>query len=66
MAATKTQNLLKNLTKLKSPLENRSRNKYCQYHKDHGHDTEECFKLKVEIGKLIERGHLTEFVTNNN
>ena len=52
MAAVTAHNLLKNLTKLKSPPEKRNRNKYCRYHKDHGHDTEDYFKLKLVIEKL--------------
>ena len=66
MVAVEAQNLLKNLIKLKSPLERRNQSKYYRYHKDHSHDTEDCFKLKVTIEKLIKRGHLAEFVTNEN
>ncbi|XP_057975172.1 uncharacterized protein LOC131162573 [Malania oleifera] len=36
--------------------------KYCQFHKDHGYDTEECIHLKNEIEALIKRGHLSGFV----
>ena len=66
MAAVEAQNLLKNLAKLKSPLEKRNQNQYCLYHKDLVHDIEECFKLKIAIERLIERGYLAEFVHNNN
>ena len=66
MTVAETQNLLKNSAKLRSPPKKRNRNKYFRYHKDHGHDIEDCFKLKVVIEKLIERGHLVEFVTNDN
>ena len=50
---------------MKSPPKKRNSDKYCRYHKDHGHDTEDCFKLKIAIEKLIEAGHLAEFVNNN-
>ncbi|GAA0159820.1 hypothetical protein LIER_16517 [Lithospermum erythrorhizon] len=36
--------------------------KYCQYHKDHGHDTDDCRHLKIQIKKLIERAKLKEYV----
>ena len=39
--------------------------KYCRFHKNHGYNTEDCFRLKIAIEKLIKRGHLVEFVTNN-
>ena len=51
--------------KLKSPPERRNRDKYCRYHRDHGHDTEDSFRLKIAIEKLIEAVHLAEFVNNN-
>ena len=65
MTAAKAQNLIKKLVKLKSLPEKRNRDKYCRYYKDHGHDTEDCFKLKIAIKRLIDKGHLIEFVTDN-
>ena len=30
-----------------------NRNKYCRFHRDHGHNTDECFDLKQQIENLI-------------
>ena len=37
-------------------------NKFCLYHRDHGHDTEECIQLRDEIEELIRRGRLDRFI----
>ena len=34
----------------------RNPNKFCLYHRDHDHDTEECIQLRDEIEELIRRG----------
>ena len=38
------------------------KSKYCNYHKDHDHDTEECIHLKEKIEELICQGHLKNFI----
>ena len=40
----------------------RNPNKFCLYHRDHGHDTEECIQLQDEIEELIRRGRLDRFI----
>ncbi|GAV71744.1 LOW QUALITY PROTEIN: hypothetical protein CFOL_v3_15234, partial [Cephalotus follicularis] len=39
--------------------------KYCRYHRDHGHNTEECRYLKNQIEDLIRKGHLRKYVDRN-
>jgi hypothetical protein len=40
-------------------------NKYCDYHQDHGHETEDCISLRIEIEKMIKEGKLARFVAAN-
>ena len=49
--------------KLKSDPTKRSRNKYCRFHRDHGHDTADCYDLKQQIETLIREGKLQKFVS---
>ncbi|GAV63279.1 hypothetical protein CFOL_v3_06798 [Cephalotus follicularis] len=36
--------------------------KYCMYHRDHGHDIEECRQLKNQIEDLIRKGHMRKYM----
>ena len=58
IVVAEAQNLLKKPGKIKSLPEKRNRDKYYEYHKDHGHNTEDCFKLKIAIEMLIEASNL--------
>ncbi|XP_065622590.1 uncharacterized protein LOC136064589 [Quercus suber] len=49
--------------KLKSDPSKRSRDKYCCFHRDHGHDMVDCYELKQQIEALIRQGKLQNFVT---
>ncbi|XP_057471965.1 uncharacterized protein LOC130760604 [Actinidia eriantha] len=48
--------------KIKTDPQKRNRNKYCEFHRDHGHNTEDCFHLKEQIADLIKRGYLRKYV----
>ena len=48
--------------KLKEDPHKRSKDKYCRFHLDHGHDTSECYDLKQQIKALIRQGKLQRFV----
>ncbi|MQM18035.1 hypothetical protein Taro_051021 [Colocasia esculenta] len=51
--------------RMRSDPRKRDQNKYCRFHRDHGHDTSECRQLKDEIEDLIKRGYLGRFVRRN-
>ncbi|XP_050281620.1 uncharacterized protein LOC126722505 [Quercus robur] len=40
----------------------RDKNKYCRFHKDHSHNTEDCRDLKEQIEELIRKGKLQRYV----
>ena len=48
--------------KMKGDSNKCNRNKYCRFHRDHGHDTDECFDLKQQIENLIRQGKLRNFL----
>jgi len=48
--------------KMKRDPNKRNRNKYCRFHKDHGHDTDECFDLKQQIENFIRQRKLRNFL----
>ena len=53
---------LKWLEKMKGDPNKRNRNKYCRFHKDHGHDMDKCYDLKQQIENLIRQGKLRNFL----
>ena len=51
------------LGKLKGDPSKRSKDKYCHFYRDHGHDTSECYDLKQQIEAIIRQGKLQKFVS---
>ncbi|XP_021722578.1 uncharacterized protein LOC110690061 [Chenopodium quinoa] len=47
---------------LRGPAQYRNKKKYCHYHKDVGHNTNDCINLKRLLDKLAEKGMLNSFV----
>ena len=43
----------------------RDKNKYYRFHKDHGHNTEDCRDLKELVEELIQKGKLQKYVKKN-
>ncbi|XP_030924170.1 uncharacterized protein LOC115951002 [Quercus lobata] len=47
---------------LSTSSRNRDSKKYCRFHKDHSHYTDECHNLKEQIEELIQWGKLQKFI----
>ncbi|KAL0430946.1 UNVERIFIED_CONTAM: hypothetical protein Sradi_0720600 [Sesamum radiatum] len=62
LSVAKQQGLVRWPFPLKDNPKRMASDKYCHFHRDRGHSTEECFHLKNEIEKLIRREYLREFV----
>ena len=48
--------------KLKGDPSKRFRDKFCRFHRDHDHDTSECYDLKQQIEALTRQGKLQRFI----
>ena len=53
-------------TQMKSDPATRDNTKYCEFHRDYGHRTDNCIQLKREIEYLIQRGYLRRFISLGN
>ena len=51
-------------TQMKSDSSTRDNTKYCEFHRDYGHLTDNCIQLKREIEFLIRRGYLRRFISS--
>jgi hypothetical protein len=50
--------------RMRTPPEKRNNQKFCEYHNNHGHQTEDCMVLRKEIELLIQNGKLVKLVAN--
>ena len=50
------------LEKVMGNPEKRNRNLYCQYHRDHGHTTEDCRSLWDHLDQLVQEGKLKQLL----
>ena len=49
---------------MKSDPATRDNNRYCEFHRDYGHRTDDCIQLRKEIEYLIRRGYLQRFIAS--
>ncbi|KAF3575523.1 hypothetical protein DY000_02031040 [Brassica cretica] len=47
--------------KMRAPDSFRNPDLWCDFHRDHGHKTEDSNALKIEVNKLLQNGYLREF-----
>ncbi|GJR24187.1 hypothetical protein Tco_0972714 [Tanacetum coccineum] len=45
-----------------TPAEKRDSNKYCEFHSDTGHSTDECMQLRKQIDEIIKARKLSQFI----
>ena len=50
-------------TQMKSDPTTRDNTKYCEFHRDYKHRTDNCIQLKREIEYLIQQGYLRRFIS---
>ena len=48
--------------RIKGDPSKRNKIKYCHFHRDHGHHTDECYDLKQQIKAFIKKGKLKKFL----
>ncbi|KAL2252293.1 UNVERIFIED_CONTAM: hypothetical protein Sindi_0024000 [Sesamum indicum] len=71
MSREKALMIVENTDVLKWPRHTRytpskkTSNKYCRFHRERGHNTEECYQLKDEIERLVRQGHFRDRVPPN-
>ncbi|XP_077229943.1 uncharacterized protein LOC143862921 [Tasmannia lanceolata] len=65
LAAIEGEEFVRWPTRMISKGNKRDKSKYCRFHRDHGHDTDECWQLKEEIELLINQGYPKRYVKNN-
>ncbi|XP_048623905.1 uncharacterized protein LOC106408275 [Brassica napus] len=49
--------------KMKAPDSFRNPGVWCDFHRDHSHKLEDCIAQKIEVNKLLKKGHLREFLS---
>ena len=69
-ATVEGKSILRPPPKMFTPGNKRDKTKYCEFHEDHGHDTNDCIDLRKEIEMCVRNGRLSHFAkgakTQNN
>ena len=58
LATSEGRAMLRPPPRMFAPANKRDRTKYCEFHEDHGHETNNCIDLKKEIESCVRKGRL--------
>ena len=58
------ENFLRWSSQMRTDPTKRDNTKYCEFHRDHGHRTDDCIQLKKEIEYLIRQGYLRHYIAS--
>ncbi|GKA05427.1 hypothetical protein Tco_0684547 [Tanacetum coccineum] len=47
---------------MSGPAENQNKNKFCEFHGDKGHNTDECIHLRKQIKEAVKSGQLSHLI----
>ncbi|KAL0458400.1 UNVERIFIED_CONTAM: hypothetical protein Slati_0467200 [Sesamum latifolium] len=61
LAVAIQQGLVRRPPPMQDNLKRMKSEQFCHFHEDRGHDTEDCYNLKDEIERLVQKGHFREF-----
>ena len=51
-------------SQMRSDPTKRDNTRYCEFYRDHGHQTDDCIQLRKEIEYLIRRGYLRRYIAS--
>ncbi|KAL0367614.1 UNVERIFIED_CONTAM: hypothetical protein Sradi_3651500 [Sesamum radiatum] len=66
LAVAERQGIVRRPLRMREDPKRMRSSKYCQFYKDHGRSTEDCFHLKDDIEQLIQQGYLEEYIKSDN
>ncbi|GJR10203.1 reverse transcriptase domain-containing protein [Tanacetum coccineum] len=70
LATSEGKSMLRPLPRMFTPASKRDRTRYCEFHEDHGHETNDCIDLRKEIEACVRSGRLAHLAkgakTHNN
>ncbi|KAL0447936.1 UNVERIFIED_CONTAM: hypothetical protein Slati_1921500 [Sesamum latifolium] len=63
-AIAKQQGLVRQPPPMQNNPKRMDSDRFCQFYEDRGHNTEDCYNLKDEIERLVQKGYFKEFLAH--